>query len=103
MAKVSWFSENIERDMVMSFILNVGSETYPIESLRIPSNVALDHQSEGCALFFVSPVRLPIGQSCALVNDEVGYQLVVNGCFGFSYSLKFLVSGTIASKLALAS
>ena len=86
----------------MNYILNVGSETYPIESLRIPSNAALDHKPEGCALFFVSPVRLPIGKSCALVNESVGYQLVVNGCFSFSYSLKFLVSGTIAGKLALA-
>lgn len=86
----------------MNYILNVGNETYPIESLRIPSDAALSHQPEGRSLFFVSPVRLPVGESCSLVGDSVGYQLVVNGCFGFSYSLKFLVSGTIAGKLALA-
>ncbi|MEI6083276.1 MAG: hypothetical protein WCS70_03135 [Verrucomicrobiota bacterium] len=86
----------------MNFILNIESATYPVEGLRIPPDAARSEELEGRSLFFVSPVRLPVGQSCSVVGDTVGYQLVVSGCFGFAYSLKFLVSGTIAGKLALA-
>lgn len=86
----------------MNFILNIESETYPVEGLRVPTDAVRADELEGRSLYFVSPVRLPIGKSCSVIGDEVGYQVVVSGCFGFSYSLKFLVSGTIAGKMALA-
>lgn len=81
----------------MRYLLNVESETYPIENIRISESVP-SGSPEGKPFSFVSPVRLPIGKQCLLIGDREVYRLVVDGCFGFAYSLKFLVSGVIAGK-----
>ena len=82
----------------MDYVLSVGSRTYPVEQVRIPSESILAHQPEGKPFFFVSPIRVAPGKNCSLVGDSGGYQLAVGGCFGFSFSLKYLVSGTIAGR-----
>jgi hypothetical protein len=80
----------------MKYLLNVESKTYPVEGLQLPT---AGETLEGRGLSFVSPVRLPVGERCLLMGEAEGYQLVINGCFGFAYSLKYLISGTIAGKL----
>ncbi len=84
----------------MHYMLNVGSRMYPVEGVRLPSEAVLAHQSEGKPFFFVSPIRVDPGNNCSLVGNGGGYELSVEGCFGFSFSLKFLVSGRIAGRQA---
>lgn len=86
----------------MDYKLNVGSRSYPVEEVRIPSEAFLQHQPEGKPFFFVSPIPVPPGKNCALVGDAGSYELSVDGCFGFSFSLKYQVSGTIAGRLSVA-
>ena len=82
----------------MNYTLNVESQTYPVEDLRLPAATTLAVQPEGKTLFFVSPVKLPLGKNCALVNETGGFRLEVHGCFGFVYSLKYLVACVIIGK-----
>ena len=84
----------------MNYILSLENETYPVEDIRLPSGSVLTQELVGTPFSFVSPVRLAAGERYVLLGDSVGYQLLVNGCFGFAYSLKYLVSGIIAAKEA---
>jgi len=82
----------------MNYRLSFESETYSVEDIRIPSESILTHQPVGKPFSFVSPVRMPVGQHCLLHGDAGGYRLLVNSCSGFTYSLRYLVSGIIATK-----
>jgi hypothetical protein len=80
---------------MMKYLLTAYSETYAAESVRLPSESILSHQPAGHPYSFVSPIRLPIGRTFVLTGPEGDYELLVNGCFGFAYSGKFFISGTI--------
>ena len=82
----------------MNYRLSFQNETYSVEDLRIPSESTLADQPVGKPFSFVCPQRLTVGQCCLLLGDSVGYQLLVNSCSGFTYSLRYLVSGIIANK-----
>ena len=79
----------------MKYVLTAYSETYLAESVRLPSNSILSHEPAGHPYSFVSPIRLPIGRTFQLTGAEGGYELLVNGCFGFAYTGKFFISGTV--------
>ena len=82
----------------MHYKLNFKNETYPVEDINIPAEFTLAQEPVGKHFSFVSPVQLAAGQSCALRGDSGGYQLLVNACFGFAFSSKFLVLGIIGNK-----
>lgn len=84
----------------MDYMLTVGSRTYPVEEVRIPSEAILEAQPEGKPFFFVSPIPVTPGKHCSLVGDAGTYELSVGGCFGFNFALKYQVSGTICGRLA---
>ena len=86
----------------MNYRLSLQNETYPVEDIRIPAESLRAEESTGKYFCFISPVRLTVGQRCALLGDSVGYRLLVNACLGFTFSPRFLVSGIIASQDALA-
>ena len=70
------------------------SQTYPVEDLRLaPATVPV--QPQGRTLFFISPVKLPLGKNFTLVSPTGGMRVEIYGCFGFVYSLKYLVTGVI--------
>ena len=79
----------------MDYHLNIESQTYPVEYLRLPPAATLAVQPQGRTLFFVSPVKLPLGKDCTLVSETGGIRLEILGCFGVVYSLKYLVTGVI--------
>ncbi|MCG3149648.1 MAG: hypothetical protein PCFJNLEI_03113 [Verrucomicrobiae bacterium] len=81
----------------MNYRLSLQSATYPVEDIRIPAESILADQPVGQPFSFVAPVRVAVGQPCLLRGDSVGYQLMVNSCSGFTYSVRYLVSGTIAT------
>ena len=82
----------------MNYRLSVQDKIYPVEDINMPAQYRFAGETRGRPVSFVSPVRLPIGESCLLLADSVGYQLLVNACLGFTYSHRFLVSGIIAPK-----
>ena len=84
----------------MDYRLNVETQTYPVEDLRLPPAVTLAEHSAGRSPVFISPVKLPLGKHCALVSPAGGFNLEVQGCFGFVYSLKYLVTGRITDQWA---
>jgi len=84
----------------MNYKLSFQNETYAIEDIQIPSESTLARQPIGEAFSFVSPVRLTVGQRCTLIGGPVGHHLLVNSCSGFTYSVRYLVSGIIATKEA---
>ena len=86
----------------MNYRLSLQNETYPVEDIRIPAESLRAEESTGKYFSFISPVRLTVGQRCALLGESVGYRLLVNACLGFTFSPRFLVSGIIASQDALA-
>lgn len=86
----------------MSYRLSLQNATYPVEDIRIQRESVLVEKPAGIHFSFISPVRLTIGQRCALLGDSVGYSLLVNACLGFSFSPRFLVSGIIATTEAAA-
>ena len=86
----------------MNYRLSFENETYPVEDIRIQSKSILIEDPVGQHFSFISPVRLPVGQRCALLGDSAGYPLLVNACLGFSFSPRFLVSGIIATTEAAA-
>ena len=81
----------------MNYKLSLENATYPVEEIRIPAESALAQVPVGQHFSFISPVRLTVGQRCALLGESVGYPLLVNACLGFSFSPRFLVSGIIAA------
>ena len=56
----------------MNYELTVESQTYPVEDIRLPTEVALAVQPEGKTLFFVSPVKLPLGKNCSIATEAGG-------------------------------
>ena len=82
----------------MSYRLNVESQTYPVEELRLPPAATLAAQPAGETLSFISPIHLPPGKNCALINEAGGFQLEVHGCLGFTFSVKFRVAGVITGQ-----
>ena len=84
----------------MDYRLKIESQSYSVEELRLPPTAILALQPEGRKLAFISPVKLPLGKDCALVSEAGGFQLEVQGCFGFVYSLKYLVTGVITGAWA---
>jgi hypothetical protein len=78
----------------------VDSESFPVEVLRLPPDAVLSARPEGKPFSFVSPIRLPQGKICALAVNDEGYDVEVHGCFGFSYSLKYHISGIIRARRA---
>jgi hypothetical protein len=82
----------------MNYRLTIENENYPVEDIHIPLEATLATEPIGQPFLFVSPVRLTIGQRCVLCGDSSLYQLLVNTCFGFTYTPQFLVSGIIAAK-----
>ena len=88
----------MRNEFVMNYKLNIENESYPVEDIHIPLEATLATEPIGQPFLFVSPVRLTIGQRCVLCGDSSLYQLLVNTCFGFTYTPQFLVSGIIAAK-----
>ena len=86
----------------MNYRLSVEDKIYPVEDINLPSGFTFAKDFAHKLVSFVSPIRLPIGESCLLLGDSVDYQLLVNTCMGFTYSQRFLVSGIIAPKEQLA-
>ena len=86
------------KEISMNYRLNIENESYSVEDIRIPSELTLAAEPIGQPFSFVSPVRLTIGQRCALRGDSGVYQLLVNACLGFTYTPRFLVAGIIAHK-----
>lgn len=82
----------------MNYQVTVASQTYPVEDPHLPTERVLEHDPEGQPFSFISPIRLNPGLVCVLAGDAGGYELIVNGCVGFAYSLRFLVTGTIAAR-----
>ena len=82
----------------MNYRLSVEDETYSVEDIQIPSESTLAREPDGKPFSFISPVRLTLGQRCALRGDSGGYQLLVNACFGFTFTPRYFVSGIIATK-----
>ena len=81
----------------MNYRLSLQNETYPVEDIRIQSASVFPQEPAAKHFSFISPVRLTIGQCCALRGDSEDYLLLVNACLGFSFSPRFLVSGIIAN------
>ena len=83
----------------MNYQLSLEDATYPVEDFRIAAESTFAKESTAKYFSFISPVRLSIGQRCALLGDSVGYPLLVNACLGFSFSQRFLISGIIANQV----
>ena len=81
----------------MNYQLSLEDATYPVEDFRIAAESNFATKSTAQYFSLISPVRLPIGQRCALLGDSGGYPLLVNACLGFSFSPRFLVSGVITN------
>jgi len=84
----------------MNYKLSIENETYPVEDVRAPLKFTLAEQLVGKPFSFISPIRLAIDQRCKLIGDSIGYHLRVNSCSAFSFSDRYLVSGTIAAREA---
>ena len=82
---------------MINYKLSLENETYPVEEIRILPGSVFAQGPAAKHFSFISPVRLTIGQRCALLGDSVGYPLLVDACMGFSFSSRFLVSGTLAN------
>lgn len=82
----------------MNYKLNFNRGSYTVQDLQFPSETILADAPAGHPFSFVSPVPLTIGQCCHLLGESVGYQLLVNRCAGFTYSLRYFISGTIVTK-----
>ena len=85
----------------MSYKLSIENETYPVEEIRFLGENPLTAEAVGKPFSFVSPVRLTSGQLCILRGDSVDYQLLINGCLGFTFTSRYFVSGIIAHKAAV--
>ena len=87
----------------MNYKLSVENETYPVEDIQLPAESTLAREPVGKPVSFVSPVPMRTGQSCVLRGDTVGYQFLVDVCFGFTFTPRYLVSGIITTKEGTAS
>ncbi len=87
----------------MNYELSIENETYPVEDIQLPAESTLAHEPVGKPFSFVAPIRIRTGQHCVLRGDSGGYQLLVNACLGFTFTPRYLVSGIIANKEAVAS
>ena len=83
---------------MMNYRLSLQNATYPVEDIRLPVESPRGQELAGKHFSFISPVRLTIGQRCALLGDSSGYPLLINACLGFTFSSRFLVSGIITSQ-----
>ena len=82
----------------MSYKLSIENETYPVEDIHFLGESTLTREAVGKTFSFVSPVRLTIGQLCVLRGEAADYQLLINGCLGFTFTARYFVSGIIAHK-----
>ena len=82
----------------MNYKLSVENKTYPVEDIHFLAESTLAREPVGKPFSFISPVRVTTGQRCVLLGDSGGYQLLINACFGFTYTPRYFVSGIIANK-----
>ena len=87
----------------MNYKLSVANDTYLVEDIQLPTGFTPAQDPIGQPFSFVSPVPMRTGQCCVLRGDAVGYQLLVDVCFGFTFTPRYLVSGIITTKEATAS
>ncbi len=87
----------------MNYLLTAYADTYLAQDVQLPSESSLSHDPKGKPYSFVSPIRLPIGKTFTLSSDHCSFELIVNGCFGFTYTGNFFISGVIVDRQESAS